>query len=239
MFDLAMLYAAIDATWPAAKMTRLGPWTLREGQVGGKRVSATTTEGDLDEVDLSDVEDAMRSMNQTPLFMVRPEQQGLDQFLAAKGYDVVDPVNIYHGPLQAMADAPIPRAKVFDIWPPLAIQTDIWASGGIGPERVAVMDRAEGPKTAILGRYDQTAAATAFAAVSGDLAMVHALEVLDSCRKLGVGRMMTCHVARWGLENGASHLAALCTENNSGANALYASLGLRVVGQYHYRMLHQ
>ena len=35
-------FAALDGTWPAAEYTQLGPLTLRRGQGGGSRVSATT-----------------------------------------------------------------------------------------------------------------------------------------------------------------------------------------------------
>jgi len=65
--------------------------------------------------------------------------------LAARGYAVVDPVNAYLGPLSPLIEDPAPRALVLSIWPPLAIQIDIWAKGGIGAGRIAVMERAENP----------------------------------------------------------------------------------------------
>ena len=42
----ATLQAAMDATWPAAAMHRAGPWMLRNGAGGGKRVSAATAEAE-------------------------------------------------------------------------------------------------------------------------------------------------------------------------------------------------
>ena len=41
--------------------------------------------------------------------------------------------------------------------------------------------------------------------------------------------------ALWSVQNGGTWISALCTQANTGANALYSSLGLGVVGQYHYR----
>ncbi len=234
--DLDALYRVIEATWPAAHASRVGPWTIRDGQGGGKRVSAATVEEDVVGTDIRDAAAAMQGLGQFPLFMIRMGQTSLDSLLAAAGYEVVDPVNLYLGPITPLADVPPPRALAFDIWPPLAIQRDIWTAGGIGPERMDVMDRAGPAKTAILGRHDQTAAATGFVAISDGVAMVHALEVIDSCRRLGVGRMMTEQAARWAREKGATHMAVLCTKANTGANALYTSLGLEVVGQYHYRI---
>ena len=55
----------------------------------------------------------------------------------------------------------------------------LWAEGGIGPARLAVMDRVTLPKTAILGRTGDRAAGVAFVAATGDCAMLHALEVDD------------------------------------------------------------
>jgi ribosomal protein S18 acetylase RimI-like enzyme len=47
---------------------------------------------------------------------------------------------------------------------------------------------------------------------------------------------MMQHAATWAGRNGATHLALAVTRANAGANALYSSLGMEVVGQYHYRM---
>ena len=233
--DIHTLYRVVDGTWPAASMKRTGPWIIREGQGGGQRVSAATAEGPVCEGDVAQAEDAMRALGQTPLFMIRVGQTALDDILAARGYAIVDPVNAYVGPVGPITDKPDPRALVFSIWPPLAIQIDIWATGGIGAGRIAVMERASDPKTSILGRHDHTPAASAFISIHEGIAMIHAVEVVESCRRMGIGEMVTRHAARWAAEHGATHLSALCTQANTAANALYTSLGLSVVGQYHYR----
>lgn len=229
---LPVLYEAIDATWPAAQLRSLGPWMLRDGQGGGKRVSAATATGEVEEADIRRAEAAMGA---APLFMIQAGQERLDALLAARGYDVVDPVNLYYGPLDGIAQAPPPRARVFTIWPPLEIQKDIWAAGGIGPARLAVMQRASGRKTTIFGRFENSPAGTGFTAIHDGIAMVHAVEVLEDHRAQGVGRMMTDHAVRWARDAGATHMAVLCTKANTAANALYASMGLTVVGEYHYR----
>jgi GNAT superfamily N-acetyltransferase len=112
----------------------------------------------------------------------------------------------------------------------------MWAEGGIGPARIAVMRRAAFPKTAILVRDGQRPAATAFCAIHDDVAMVHALEVRANCRRRGMGRHAMQQAALWAQSNGANWIAAACTRANAGANALYASLGMACVGQYHYRI---
>lgn len=234
--DTRTLYAVTEATWPPARAWRLGPWTIRDGAGGGKRVSAATAEGAVSTSDLEQAEVAMRAMSQTPLFMIRQGDEALDAMLADQGYSIIDPVNLYVGPVAPLTQDPPARATAYAIWEPLEIQKDIWAEGGIGPARIAVMQRAQGPKTAILTRNGQHPAGVAFTAIHDGIAMLHALEVRAEDRLTGQGRNATKQAALWAAQHGAEYLATLCTQENTGANALYTSLGMACVGQYHYRI---
>jgi hypothetical protein len=234
--DADTLYSVTEATWPPAKAWRDGPWTLRDGSGGGKRVSAATADAPVTASDLPKAEDAMHAMGQTPLFMIREDDEALDTLLAEEGYHIIDPVNLYVGPVEPLVHDPPARATAYAIWEPLEIQKDIWAEGGIGPARVAVMQRAQGPKTAILTRNGQHPAGVAYAAIHDGIAMMHALEIREVDRLTGQGRNATKQAALWAAQNGADYLAALCTQANTGANALYTSLGMAPVGQYHYRI---
>jgi len=233
------LYAVTEATWPAASMREDGPWTLRDGQGGGKRVSAATLRAPGAAVTadaLPTAEEAMRAMEQTPLFMIRQGEDALDALLAGAGYEVIDPVNMYACPVATLTTERPPKVTAFDVWEPMAIQLDIWKQGGIGPARIEVMRRAEGPKTARFGRENARPAATGFVAISDGIAMIHALEVLEAHRRTGLGRHLTRHAVHWAAGQGATHVSVLCTVANTGANALYSSLGMTLVGQYHYRI---
>ncbi len=234
--DVHTLYAVTEATWPPARTWRDGPWMLRDGAGGGKRVSAATAEGPVTADDIAIAEAGMRAMGQPPLFMIREGDEALDAHLAERGYAIIDPVNLYVGPVAPLTQEPPARATAYAIWEPLEIQKDIWAEGGIGPARLAVMQRAEGPKTAILTRNGQHPAGVAYAALHGDIAMMHALEVRAEDRLTGQGRNATKQAALWAAQNGGTYLATLCTQENTGANALYTSLGMAPVGQYHYRI---
>jgi len=229
------LYDVINRTWPAARRWCRGPWTLRDGQRGGKRVSAATARHAVAADDVALAEREMAAIGQTPLFMIRAGDEALDTLLAGAGYAVIDPVNIHLAPVTDL-NAPQPHSTSFAIWEPLAIQIDMWAQGGIGPGRVAVMRRAQCPKTSILARDGQRAAATAYVGLHDGIAMIHALEVAPHCRRRGMGRRVMLRAAGWARENGATHIAAVCTQQNTAANALYASLGMALVGQYHYRI---
>ena len=230
-----LLSQVAEATWPPAAIHRQGPWLIREGQGGGQRVSAASPAGDWTADDIPLAEAAMQALGQSPLFVLHPQDAALDAALAACGYAHHDPVIAYAAPTAALADPPPAFLTAFPHWPPLAIATRLWAEGGIDPARLAVMARVTGPKTAILGRAGDRAAGIAFTAIHGNIAMLHALEVAPDQRRKGCAHNILRAAALWAHDHGAQTLALLVTERNIAARALYASLNMAVVGQYHYR----
>ncbi|MBY6155456.1 GNAT family N-acetyltransferase [Vannielia litorea] len=228
------LFAAIDATWPAVRSVEAGAWQVREGGGGGSRVSSATTNDE--EAALAPMEEAQAALGQPALVRLRGDQTRLDSRLAEAGYVVKDPTNIRVAPVARLAAGELPRVRVFAVdFPPLKIQREMWAEGGIGPERVAIMTRAAGPKTAILGRSNDTPAGTAFVALHGDIAMLHALEVRPAMRRQGAAVNMMRGAARWAQDQGAAFMTVLVTQQNAAANALYELLEMDLVGHYLYR----
>jgi ribosomal protein S18 acetylase RimI-like enzyme len=61
------------------------------------------------------------------------------------------------------------------------------------------------------------------------------LEVSPPYRRQGCAQNILRAAAVWARQQGADTLALAVTEANGGARALYASQGMQVVGQYHYR----
>ncbi len=231
------LFAAMEGTWPAASQSRIGPWIIREGQGGGQRVSATSPAADWHPDDIPTAEAAMCTLGQTPIFVLRPEDAALDAELNRRGYRLHDPVMLYAGETDALADPPAPPMTTFPHWPPMAIARDLWSVAGIGAARLAVMDRAQGAKSVVLGRQNDRAAGVAFVALHQTTAMIHAIEVVPAFRRLGVARNILQRAATFAQESGARTLALAVTTANQPARALYASLGMQAVGQYHYRVL--
>ena len=229
-----LLFDAIDATWPAAHLHQSGPWTLREGAGGGKRVSAATKAAPFREGDIAKAEDAMIALGQTSLFMIRPQDSDLDAALAARDYRVIDPVVVLACPVEHLTNTPVPKVTTFEIWEPLAIMKEIWAQGGVGPARLEIMRR-PATKTAILARWNQKPAGTGFVAVDGTTAMVHAVEVLPDQRRQGVAQWIMRQAAFWAAKQGAENMAVLCVKTNAAALALYSGLGFERVTAYHYR----
>jgi GNAT superfamily N-acetyltransferase len=242
----ATLSAAMDATWPPVRRLPCGPFTLRDGRGGGKRVSAATLDAPqdgprdgpdgFDAVDIDAAEAGMARLGQAPLFRIHAGDEALDLELEARGYALIDPVLAYGAPVGVVAGPGPEHMSAFAIWPWLKICEDIWGAGGLGPERLAVMKRVAGPKTAVLSRRNERAAGACFAAISGQVAMVHALEVLPELRRRGSAvNMMRC-AAKWAQDEGAEVLVCLMLRENAEARALFAFLNMEIVGYYHYRL---
>ncbi|MFN7267894.1 MAG: GNAT family N-acetyltransferase [Cereibacter sp.] len=235
MILLSDLFAANEATWPAGRRHGVGGFTVREGGGGGRRVSCATCDSDWTEDHLDQAEAAMVGLGQAAQFMIRPGDERLDAGLAQRGYRVVDPTVICAAPIAALGPAPDPMTA-FPHWPPLAITRTLWAGAGIGPARLAVMHRAPAPRAALLGRSGDRPAGVAFVAVHGTTAMLHALAVPEPMRRTGIGATLLRRAAVWAGENGALALGVAVTEANAPARALYASLGMKAVGRYCYRV---
>lgn len=232
----ATLYDVVNTTWPAAEKISCGPFTLRRGLGGGSRVSAATANGLAKDAEIISAAEAMREMGQPALFMIREIDTALDAQLDALGFVIKDPVTLYAAPIAAVTTARPPHKTVFTAWPPLAAQTEIWANGGITAARLAVMDRAPMPKTTLLGRVHDNPAGTTYVGMAHGCAMIHALEIGNAFRRQGLAANMTRAAAFWAADNGADYLTLVTTKVNAGANALYTSLGMTVVGHYHYRI---
>ena len=235
MPDVHLLHEAMEATWPPARRFNHECWTIREGLGGGKRVSAATLRSNRNVENPDAAVSQMARLGQRPLFMVREEDGPLDNALAERGYRLIEPVNAYACTLQSLpkVETAVPAMA---LWEPLATQIDIWKNGNIGPERIEVMRRVRGLKTSFLGKCGNAPAATLFIAIHGDISIIHALQVRNEFRRNGMGRHLTLSAARWAECHGAKYLSVLCTTANAGANALYASLGMKIVDRYHYRI---
>ena len=226
------LMTAIDATWPAAEMRDHGGWVLRRGAGGGKRVSAASGSGDI-----ADAVAGMAAWRQGPIFRLTPEDDALDTALDAEGYAIVDPVALYTGAATALTGQDSLQAKLYTASMRPALMEEIWRAGGIGPDRLAIMDRCAVPRAFLLSRAEDSPCGAAFVAIDGDVAMIHAIEVLTRWRRRGAGALLIQGAARFAVAQGARWLSLAVTEANAPARALYDRLGMRVTGRYHYRHL--
>jgi GNAT superfamily N-acetyltransferase len=229
------LLTVINSTWPAFNEKHHMGWTIQEGAGGGKRVSSAK----MAQINLPDVgaaEYAMHQLRQDKLFMIRDGDHDLDKALEALNYCVIDPSTIYVCETAQIAPETLPLAQSYAVWEPLQIMHEIWSAGNIGKNRVSVMHRVRGDKTGLLARDGDTAAGTAFIALDDEIAMVHAVEVLKSCRRKGVARKLMAQAAKWAKARGAIYMSLITTDRNVAANSLYQSMGMLPIAKYHYRI---
>ena len=108
----------------------------------------------------------------------------------------------------------------------------IWANGGIGLNRLDIMERVTKPKAIIQSQ----GMGVAFAASYKNIAMVHAVEVSRNHRRKGVANTLMYRDALWAQEQGCNWLVVLTVKENIPARALYETLGMKDVAAYHYRL---
>jgi len=230
------IFETIDLTWPAKEFLELPEWKLRKSIKGGKRVSAVTAIGKSGIPAIQFVENTLEEWCQDKLFMIKAGENSLDEALKERGYCIVDPTNIWSISAEALSMQQIPPVTAFSIFPPLAIQREIWTANGIDTSRIEIMDRVKTPKTTIFGRTNAKPAASAFVAVSNKIAMVHALIVDHKFQRQGMGKHVMQKVGVWAHQQGAESVVVLCTKQNQSANNFYKILGMKVLGEYHYRL---
>ena len=226
-------YNILDQTWPAARTFHIEGWVVRQGLGGGSRVSAATATSP--DADPALMEDAQAGLNQVAVVRVQSGDEAIDARLAQQGYIKRDETILMEAPVAKIAAPPPPVTAFTVAWPPLFVQTELWADHGIKAPRIAVMARAANPKCTLLGRLHDQIAGTGFVACTGEIAMAHAIEVHPDFRRQNLARNMMRAAAIWAQDQGARRLCVAVTHANTGARALYASLGMRTVGHYHYR----
>ncbi|MDO5642488.1 MAG: GNAT family N-acetyltransferase, partial [Paracoccus sp. (in: a-proteobacteria)] len=227
--------AAFEASWPAAEYAGAGVFRIGRGLGGGRRVSsARALHPGFTPADIDAALKIHAGWDQPAIFRVSDGDTALAEALSARGLQARMPTQMMTAPLAALTTLDVPPVTSFAIWPPLAIQRDLWAGQGIGAARQAVMARAHGPKTALLGRINDRAAAVAFAAVSGGIAVFHALEVLPGARRQGLAGWMLREAAFWATRHGAQTMLLAVTAGNAPAIALYHRLGFTRIAGYRY-----
>lgn len=233
--DDRRLFEAMDRTWAPAEIRYSGPWLLRRGLGGGKRVSSASANGSFTDKDIDLAERELDAMNQPPLFLIQGENSALDDALERRGYRIVDPVLLFVGKSSVIGQEQTKPLEAIPCELPLAMQKEIWRKNGISDPRIDVMKRTEGPKTYLFARHEAKPAGAAFVACDKEIAMLHALVVDPSMRRAGIANKIMRKAANWASENGADYLSVVTTGENLPAQGLFEQLGMEIVGNYHYR----
>jgi GNAT superfamily N-acetyltransferase len=183
---------------------------------------------------IAEAERVMRGWDQRPLFQLTEADAALGAELSGRGYTLKDPTIFMSAPAAALAESELAPVRPVESAAPLAAMEALWALDGVGPERLAVMDRVQGAKTFLALRLVDRIVGVAFVAVDGEIAMLHAVVTAPAHRRAGVGGAGVIAAARFVRRHGAGTLALAVTEANRPARALYAGMGMRDVGGYRY-----
>lgn len=226
--------AAFEASWPAMETRIFGGIAVGRGAGAGGRVSSARAVAEWSVDDLDAAEAQHRDWGQRILFRAWDDDDRLMTALIERDCAIEIPTLVMSAPVSSLIDQEVPPVTGFAIWPPLAIQRDIWSAGNINPARQGVMERVAHPKAALLGRIQDRAAGAGFVACHEGVAMIHGLEILPAFRRMGLGSWMVRTAAFWAAEQGAGTLALAVSRANEVARATYGALGFTVAGSYAY-----
>ncbi|MEM9852035.1 MAG: GNAT family N-acetyltransferase [Pseudomonadota bacterium] len=224
--DQAGAMDTLRQTWPPEWREDVGAFRFQGAPGAGKRVNAASALGSPSDKDVADGEAVFAQNEQTPLFVVQPDQKDFDTVLAARGYGVVDPTLL-------MARAT--RAAPFHSAPPDHEIDALFSHADVGAERRAVMGRVAGESAVLFEGTPAVPQGVVFVANGQNGAMFHALYVAPGARRAGVGRALVTGCLGWAHAARAPWLALAVVEANAPAIALYTSLGFHPVGRYWYR----
>jgi N-acetylglutamate synthase len=233
--------AAVRA-WPAVETINIDGWLWRYTGGGSQRansVSPLDFVGRDMEAAVAECEWLYRSRRSPVLFQMSDVQQpaGLDELLESCGYRMREPVTTLTKPITVAPGAIGMDIKIANV------PTDDWLGvylATVSSDRAKVAHK-------ILTRVPQPCVfVTAYAQgrpMSVALGVAHDGVVIAECvataaaarRKGGARRVMEALEA-WGGEHGATAIGLQAVEANGAAQALYGSLGYKLLGRYHYRI---
>jgi len=236
------LEATADRAWPPAEVMTHDGWELHAAGPGiGRRVNsvAPLADGALPlEVKVGAAEAFYRARHLAPTFKLtaaaRPE--GLEGFLAARGYRVDAPVLILTRPLDpsAAASSGLPSSPS-DAW--LTANAAVPSHYGAAPEAfLALLGRIHQPMAfSAVGDGGETAA-IGMAVADGAWVGLFEIGTVPARRRRGLATAVIARLLDWGHGQGARSAYLQVMEANSPARALYARLGFTEAYRYWYRV---
>lgn len=227
-----------ENTWLAGETAHIGGLLVCRDDGAGGRLSSIRRVSSNDRNDpAQDLEQALLQQaqwGQTSLVRAWDDDEGLIAAASAKLPVRVEPTVVLAAQVGDLMREEPPVMTSFGIWPPMAVQRQLWQDYGIGPARQAVMVRGNGPRVSLLGRLHDKPAGVGFCAISGTVAGLHALVVKPDMRGARLGEWLMREAAHWAATQGAEQMMLAVGRDNTAALRLYDRLGFREVGGYAY-----
>ncbi len=234
-------HAAVRA-WPAGETCDVDGWLWRYSGGGSQRansVSALEYRGDNVERTIDAVEKLYRDRTAPVRFQVGfplSQPDDLDQRLAARGYVIHDPVTTLIKPVVATA---MPSNVVLKTTP-----SEGWLSvylSNVTPDRrpfaSAILARVPPPCVFAEALLDGHVIATALGVYCRETVIAECVGTAPAARRQGAAAAVMHALEAWSREQGAHTIGLQAVTTNAPAQGLYASLGYKAAGTYHYRYL--
>lgn len=228
----------VAEAWPAPSSQDIGGWLLRHAEGVTKRANSVLPlddPGDLDHA-VDRAERFYGALGLPTVFSidVQARPDGLDAFLEARGYEIVDPT------LAMVADAPDAPgssecAGVEIVEAPSREWLDLWWSvdGRYGHQ----LPMAERILTGVPAGYASLdGVAVGRGVPQGEWLGVYTMAVAPEARRRGLGRRVLQALLTWGRAQGCERTYLVVVERNGPARSLYEAEGFVPAGKYHYRV---
>jgi GNAT superfamily N-acetyltransferase len=233
--------AAVRA-WPAGETRRVDGWLWRYSGGGSQRANSvsalsyqgTDVEGTIDAIEALYREHGAPVRFQVGFPLSRPDD--LDQRLAARGYEIHDPVTTLLKsvePVTASMDVVMREAP-----------SEGWLSvylANVTPDRrpfaTAILARVPGPCVFAEAIREGAVIATALGVFHENTVIAECVGTASTARRQGAAAAVMRALEAWGAGLGAHTIGLQAVTTNMPAQGLYAALGYAPAGTYHYRFL--
>ena len=233
--------ASLNA-WPALQQSLLDGWVLRFSRGFTKRANSIVPlyraeQNALEKVRYCENLYAREQLKTIFRLTTVVESQALDQLLAQRGYQRVDPTHVLVRDLQSLPVSghaqfrELPRADWLDAYtrasemPQANVQLHAMLLSGIRSDHVF---------GAIV--VDGAPVACGLAVLERELVGLFDLVTHPAARRHGHARALVESLLAWGARGGALHAYLQVVESNAPAHALYERLGFQRLYEYWYRM---
>ena len=237
----AIEVAAVEA-WPAFETRNISGWLWRYSGGGSQRANSVSTldfRGPDAEAAIAEAEALYFSRNVPSRFQVSStlaEPKDLDRRLERRGYRIHEPVTTLAMHLSDHKD--IPTGVIIADGP-----SDEWMEvylSNVRPDRhaaaPAILAAVPTPKAFFSFEVGGRILSTALAVLRGEIVIAECIGTRAEARRRGAASTVMAALAAWGWQHGARIAALQAVTENFPAQRLYAALGFREVGGYHYRL---
>ncbi|WP_245666801.1 GNAT family N-acetyltransferase [Actinomadura latina] len=225
----------VAEAWPAPSTQDIGGWLLRHADGVTKRANSVLPLGDPGDVGLA-VEQAERFYGELDLptvFSVDAQARpvGLDGFLEARGYELVDPTIAMVADLAGHCEqdgvevARAPSREWLDLW---------WSVDGRYDHQLPMAEKILTGVPAGYASLDGLAVGRGVP--QGEWLGIYAMAVAPEARRRGLGRRVLRGLLSWGRAQGCERAYLVVVERNAPARAMYEAEGFGQAGGYHYRV---